>query len=68
MQKLIIDNRTQISDTDALALVLNVVKQGKISNNETEYCYGTSFEIGVKKFMVWTNKNKKSIRFVITKD
>lgn len=59
MNKLIIDNRTDISDLTALQLVRMVVEQGRISNDNKQYCYGTGITIDDTKYMVWTDLNKK---------
>lgn len=64
--KLIIDNRTELSDLEALDLVRIVIKQGRISNDEKQYCYGTTISVNERFYGVWTDLNKKSDRFVIT--
>ena len=66
MSKFIIDNRTKLSDIDVMTLITEVVKQGRISNNDKQYCYGTGITIEDKTYMIWTDLNKKSDRFVIT--
>jgi len=66
MSKLIIDNRTELTDFEAITLVGRVIKQGRISNNNKQYCYGTRVTIEDKEYMIWTDLNKKSDRFVIT--
>ena len=68
MNKLIIDNRTDLSDFDALTLVINVVWDGRISNDGKQYCYLTSMPINEKQYVVSTDLNKKSERFVIMED
>lgn len=66
MNKLIIDNRTELTDLEAVTLVSRVIAQGRISNNGEQYCYGTRITIEDKEYMIWTDLNKKSDRFVIT--
>ena len=66
MNKLIIDNRTELTDFEAVTLVGKVIKQGRISNDGKQYCYGTRTTIEDKEYMIWTDLNKKSDRFVIT--
>ena len=66
MNKLIIDNRTELSDINAVTLVGKVINQGRISNDNKQYCYGTGITIEDKEYMIWTDLNKKSDRFVIT--
>lgn len=66
MNKLIIDNRTELTDIEAITLVSIVIKKGRISNDEKQYVYGTVIAIEYKEYMIWTDLNKKSDRFVIT--
>ncbi len=66
MNKLIIDNRTELTDLDTIELVKVVVEGGRISNNDKQYCYLTSMNYKGKMYMVSANLNKKSERFVIT--
>lgn len=66
MNKLIINNRTELTDFEAITLVGRVIKQGRISNYGKQYCYGTEITIEDKEYMIWTDLNKKSDRFVIT--
>ena len=66
MNKLIIDNRTELTDLEAVTLVSRVIDQGRISNDGKQYCYGTGITIEDKEYMIWTDLNKKSDRFVIT--
>lgn len=66
MNKLIIDNRTELTDLEAITLVSRVIAQGRISNDDKQYCYGTRITIKDKEYMIWTDLNKKSDRFVIT--
>ena len=66
MNKLIIDNRAELTDLEAVNLVSKVIAQGRISNDGKQYCYGTGITIEDKEYMIWTYLNKKSDRFVIT--
>ena len=66
MNKLIIDNRTELTDFEAVILVSKVINYGRISNNGKQYCYGTGITFKNKEYMIWTDLNKKSDRFVIT--
>ena len=43
MNKLIIDNRTELTDLEAITLVGKVINQGRISNNGKQYCYENEF-------------------------
>jgi len=66
MNKLIIDNRTDLSDLVAIEFVKSVIALGRISNDGKQYCYGTTFTLVGKQYRVFTDLNKKSDRFVIT--
>lgn len=48
MKRIIINYPDNIEDADALHLVQEVVKEGKISGDNDRYCYLTSF--GGKKY------------------
>lgn len=64
MTKMIIDNRSSASDTDALRCVIEVIYQGKIQNNGSPYCCLTTFNDYM--VMIHSSVNKKSDRFVVT--
>lgn len=65
--KLIIDNKTDLSEKESLELVYEVVKMGKISKNNTMFCYGsTIFKNGIE-YGIWSNKNRRSDKFTITR-
>ena len=69
MSKLIIENRTKgLSDYQCLAYVQEVIAQGRISNNDKQYCYLTAFKKVSGEIMVSTDLNKKSDRFIICDD
>ncbi len=65
MNKMIIENRTNLSDLDVLMLVAEVVQQGRFFNGQ--YCYVTGILWKDGEYYVSTALNKKSDRFVITK-
>jgi len=66
MGKLIVENQSKkISDSEALLYVQKVIKMGRISNNDKQYCYATSFGQNGEEIMVVTDLNKKSDRFII---
>jgi len=65
MSKIIIENRSSISDCDALSVVSTVVSWGRMSGSgdKAQYCYYSTFrnpKVGVSAF-----KNKASDRFVV---
>jgi hypothetical protein len=67
MEKIIIENRTDMHISQAIALVLEVIKLGKISKTAKgkQYCFATRF---TNDLIVVADKNKKSDRFVVYKD
>jgi len=65
MNKIIIENRTDLSDLVALQHIYSVIDKGRISNFGKQYCYCSTFEVNKKEVVVWTYLNKKSDRFVI---
>ena len=68
MSKIIVENRSKtLDDIDAFRLVLKVIKGGRVSNDNKQYCYLTSFNYGVacQNYMVATDLNKKSDRFIV---
>ena len=67
MRKLIIDNRTDLPDVDAIFFVREVMRMGRVSNDDKQYCYATTFQNHAGRFDVVTDLNAKSDRFVIVK-
>jgi len=50
---------------DAMNRVLDVISAGKISNNNTQYCYAVVFHDNVR---VVASKNERSHSFKVTKE
>jgi hypothetical protein len=69
MNKIIIDNQSDLDDEMAVILVKRVISNGRISNEGKQYCYLTGFTIatpeGDKEYNVATDLNKKSDKFII---
>lgn len=65
--KFIVYNYTPncIDDLKLFELIYEVIKQGKTSNNNTEYCYITIFN---KDFVVDCRKTKTGYRFNVYSD
>jgi hypothetical protein len=58
VSKIIIYNESRFDDAFALDKVKSVLAEGRISNNNTQYCYATTFKLsGVA---VLSGKNKHS--------
>ena len=64
-ERLIIDNRTDISMSEALEYAIAVVKMGRISDGGESYCYATTFRRGADDVVVVANRNKRSDRLVL---
>ena len=64
MSRIIIDVRDDIDPAAALLYVGNVISQGRISKDDTKYCWLTTFHDGV---MVVVRDERKSDCFVVYK-
>ena len=64
MEKLIIENRTKFTWLELMPYINAVLEQGKISNDNTQYCYLTKFK-NKEDISISSDKNKKSDRLVI---
>lgn len=64
MGKIIIHNHSGLPDYEAIRYVSVVMKAGRISNNNTQYCYHTTFKDGTE---VSCDLNDKSDRFTVFK-
>jgi hypothetical protein len=67
MNKIIIDNRSDLEEACVLSLVAVVMSKGRISNSGKQYCYLTVLTIHNKQYQVATELNKCSDRFIINK-
>jgi hypothetical protein len=63
MNKLIINNQSDLDDLDAWRLIELVV--GRISNNGKQYCRATIAKVGGVEYAVYTHMNKMSDKFTI---
>lgn len=62
MSKIIIHKKCEVSDAEALWLVLSVVKKGRISDNGKCYCYAS---VGPKYAVVANRTRSGSDTFTI---
>ncbi len=67
MQKLIIDNRTELPMEVVLHYIIEVVKLGRISNNNQQYCGAVVESIDNDNYVIYSDLNKKSDKFIIYK-
>lgn len=65
MSKVIIDNRTNLPDDDAIRYALHVISGGRISGNGQHYCYATIWPNGV---CVYAQRNLRSDTFTVTQE
>lgn len=65
MSRIIVENRTDLQDEDALELAKAVMQGGRISNNGKQYCYFSVVDFCGSRYGVATDLNKRSDRFVI---
>ena len=62
MDKIIIENQTDLPMIRAISYVAAVIREGRISNDGKQYCYATRFKGNI---IVSTDLNKRSDRFVV---
>ena len=67
MSKIIIKNKTEISNITVLKCVEEVINGGRISNNNKQYCYLTIFKINGIEHHIVTDLRKCSDVFTFYK-
>jgi len=65
MNKFIIDIRDDIGSYEAISALLEVITVGRISKNDTMYCYHTELTNGIHVTAMDKSKGSKSERFII---
>jgi len=65
MNRIIINNKTDLSDIETLYFIRDVMSNGRISNNNKQYCYLTQYEYEGRTIQVATDLRKKSDSFTI---
>ena len=65
MEKIIIENRTDLNLSVVFMFIHSVISCGRISGNGKQYCYLTTFNHDDEEYHVVTDVNKRSDRFVI---
>ena len=66
--KLIIRNESDLLDIVCLNYIRKVMEMGRISANGKQYCYASTFTHNSKKYVIYSNLNKKSDQFIIRND
>jgi predicted DNA-binding WGR domain protein len=64
MEKIIIENRTEVSMITILSYIEQIVQMGRISHND-QYCGVTTWKNGIA---IFADKNKCSDRFLVIFD
>ena len=67
MERLILENKSDLDTLTFLRLVQKVIELGKISNNDKQYCYLTSFTINQEEYHIVSDLNKKSQKLTLYK-
>ena len=67
MGRIIINNRSDMSDIEALENVKKVMNAGRISNDDKQYCYLTAFNKNGDEYHIVTDLRKASDSFIIYK-
>jgi hypothetical protein len=65
--KLILENRTNLQMVDLLRLAQEVVSMGRISNDDKQYCYLTSFNVDGQEYLAVSGLNKSSDKLTFYK-
>ena len=63
MGKIIVNNKSSVSDDDILLYVSVIVGQGRISNNGKQYCYLVAKKIAGVEVHIVSDLNAKSDKF-----
>lgn len=63
--RIIVENRSDLDDIEALLAVQTVMNGGRISNDGKQYCYYSVMTIDDKRIGVATDLNKRSDRFIV---
>lgn len=65
MNRIIINNKTDLSDLQSINMVREVIAMGKISNDNMQYCYLTEIKFNKKHYQVSTDLRIRSDSFTI---
>ncbi len=65
MGKMIINNKSGLGDDIALTLVVDCIKNGRISNDVKQYCYASLYSVEGKKYALYSDLNKASDSFTL---
>ena len=67
MNRIIINNETDLSDEFALEITKQVVMSGRISNGGKQYCYLSTFKKDEVNYQISSSLTKKGDSFRIVK-
>lgn len=60
MSRIIINNKTDVSDHQAMLLVEHVIRKGRISNDGENYCYVTIIQLDHGEYKVFARQPYKN--------
>lgn len=67
-RRIILENRTtDLTDQFFMEKVIEIMKLGRISNNNKQYCYLIAFELNGFYYHIASYLNKKSDKFILYK-
>jgi len=65
--KLILENKSDLPINVFLDLCKDVISMGRVSNNDTQYCYLTAFQVNGEVYHIVSDLNNKSDRLTLYK-
>jgi hypothetical protein len=65
--KLILENKSDLTTIEFIRLAQTVILMGRISNDNKQYCYMTSFIINGEEYHIVSDLNEKSDKLTIYK-
>ena len=65
MNRIIINNKTDLSDQDAITMIYYVIQKGRISNNDKQYAYLGVLNKKGKEYHISSALRNKSDSFTI---
>lgn len=68
MGRLIINNKSSAPDDEALAVVMDCIHAGRISNDGKQYSYASKYDINGKKVVLLSTRNPGSDSFSLIDD
>lgn len=67
MSRIVINNKAEVTDLQAIELAKQVIEGGRISYDNTSYCACTEVQLNSKTYHVYAEKNFKEDKLTIVK-